>query len=221
MRSGFGLYRMHGSIRGTIHRDNGGRNQIQPYCANDPDLLLWVLATMVEATINAYEQTCRILSKKEKQQYYEESKNVATLMGIPTEMYPKDLNSFYTYFKNMINSDELRVDEVTEDLAKAIFKPPYFPAYLARTLAAGGLPPRWRKAYGLTYTKGQRRTYKTIVLILKIFRKITPSPLGYAPPWYQAHYRVTKAKGLKPKIINRFFNWIAKSSALKTVTLPN
>lgn len=221
LRAGYGLYTMHGRIRGTIQIREKGQNQTRTYSANDPDLLLWVLATMVEATLYAYEKVCQPLTLVEKQKYYEETKSVATLMGIPLEMYPQNLSAFYKYFQEMIEGDVLRVDELTLDLATAIFKPPILPAYLAKTLAAGGLPPRWRKAYQLDYTKSKRKTFKGIILITKVFRQLTPHPLGYAPPWYQAHYRVARAKGLQPKVIDTFFNWISRLPFFKGVTLTN
>lgn len=221
LRSGFGLYTMHGRIRGTIQIEEGGRNQTRAYSANDPDLLLWVLATMVEATLYAYEKVCRKLTTDEKEKYFEETKSVATLMGIPLEVYPKNLEAFHTYFQKMIDGNVLRVDELTLDLATAIFKPPFFPAYLAKTLAAGGLPPRWRRAYLLEYTKSKRKTFRAIVFITKVFRQLCPHPLGYAPPWYQAQYRVARASGRSPQLVDSLFNWLARLPMLKGVTLAN
>ncbi|MFK7810825.1 MAG: oxygenase MpaB family protein [Saprospiraceae bacterium] len=218
LRSGFHLFSMHGRIRGTIELNDG---KSRSYAANDPDLLCWVLVTIVEATLHAYEKTVRMLSTEEKEQFFEETKLIAILMGIPPENYPENLKAFYHYFQGMIDGDTLRVDDLTLDLAVAIFKPPFFPSYIAKTLAAGGLPPRWRKAYQLNYDKSKRKSFYVIVLLAKWSKKLTPHPFGYAPAWYQAHYRVAKANGLRPKVVDTFFNWVSKLPVLKGVTLAN
>jgi uncharacterized protein (DUF2236 family) len=219
LRTGLGLYTMHGRIGGTISITDGDQKQNRSYCANDPDLLLWVWATILEATLYAYEKTCRLLSDAEKQQFYKESRSVATLMGIPYDRQPKDLNDFYTYFEGMINGSILRVDEVTLDLATAIFQPPFFPAYLAKTLAAGTLPPRWRMAYQLEYTKGKRQCLNTLVFLTRVFRKVTPHPLGYAIPWYQAHYRVAHASGRRPRLLDTLVNKVAGWRVFRGIVL--
>ncbi len=200
LRTGIHLHRIHSNIKGTIAYAKDGISHKKLYCANDPELLLWVLATLIDTSFWAYEQACRPLSLSEKQQFYAESKRTALILGIPLEKYPADLDAFYRYVDQMLRSDVLRVDEKTQDLAKAILRPPCFPAYLARTLAAAGLPPRWQRAYGLTYTKNQRRTYAFIRIITKFLRKITPHPLGYAPSWYMAYGRVIWEEGHMNKL---------------------
>jgi uncharacterized protein (DUF2236 family) len=216
LRTGLGLYSMHGRIRGNISIADGSQEQRRSYCANDPDLLLWVWATIVEATLFAYEKTCRLLSDEEKQQFYKESRSVATLMGVPSDQQPEDLNDFYAYFNEMVSGEVLRVDEVTLDLAAAIFQPPFF---TAKTLAAGTLPARWRMAYQLDYPKGKRQCLNVLVFLTRVFRKLMPHPLGYTIPWYQAHYRVARASGRRPRLLDIMVNKVSGWRVFKGIAL--
>jgi len=219
LRSGKNLHHIHSMIRGTVVENNGGRTINLPYCANDPNLLLWVLATLVDTTLVLYEAVGQPLSGDERSQYYEESKLVAAVMGIPKEIYPADIGAFYEYYKRMLDGPELRIDAVALKLSKAIFKPPYFPAYLAKVLAAGFLPQRFRKEYNLDFTNRNKTHFKWTVAITKLLTKLPPHPLGYAPPYYQARYRVAKAKGISPKFWDAFFNRLAGSCFLRGVRL--
>jgi len=156
-------------IRGTVIGNNGGRTINSSYCANDPDLLLWVLATMIDTTLVLYETTCEPLNAFEKNLFYEESKQVALVMGIPPDKYPSTLDSFYKYY--------------------------------------------------LSFNNKNRKHFKWTIGFIRFITKWTPHPLGYAPPFYQAHYRVAKARGLRPKFSDVFFNRIANSWFLKWASL--
>ncbi len=219
LESGKKLHHIHSMIRGTVVGNNGGRTINLQYCANDPDLLLWVLATLIDTTLVLYEAVCEPLTGSEKSRFYEESKLVATVMGIPKETIPNDLDAFYSYYNGMLDGEELRVDAVTLRLSKAIFQPPYFPAYLAKVLATGFLPPRFRREYGLEYTAKKRKHFRWAVAVSSWVSKLLPHPLGYALPYYQAHYRIAKARGLRPKFSDTFFNWLAETWLFRAVSL--
>ncbi len=213
------LHHIHSMIRGTVIGNNGGRTINSSYCANDPSLLLWVLATMIDTTLVLYEATCEPLSAFERNLFYEESKQVALVMGIPPDQYPPTLDAFYEYYNAMLEGDTLRVDEVTIKLASAIFNPPFFPAYLAKVLAAGFLSQRFRTAFSLSYNKNNRTHFKWAIGFMRFVTRVMPRPLGYAPPYYQAHYRVAKARGLRPKFSDVLFNRLAGTWFLRWASL--
>ena len=217
LKSGLGLHHMHNMIRGKVAMTSGGDEE--QYCANDPELLLWVLATLIDTSLELYETICEPLNEKDKELFYKESKLTAAVMGIPAVIFPKDLDSFYKYYKEMLTGEELVINEVTKSLTLDIFKPPYFPSYIAKILAAGFLPSRFREELELSFTTKNIKHFNWIVNLVKWITRLTPPPLGYAPPYYQAHYRVAKAKGIQPKWADRFFNFLAKSSMLKAVSL--
>ena len=217
--SGKKLHHIHNYIRGKLHSHENGTHSSKEYCANDPELLLWVLSTMIDTSINLYEVVNSPLTQAEKEQFFEESKLTARVMGIPDEVFPASLEAFYNYYQEMINGNELKIDGVALELAKDIFKPPYFPNYFARILAAGLLPLKIRNDFNLEFSPRNKRHFNYLVNTIKWITKLTPPPFGYAPPYYQARYRVAMAKGSRPNLSDRFFNRLAKSWLLKAVSL--
>src|SRR5436190_925501 len=71
-----GLHRVHQRVRG---RDDAGRR----YRALDPDLLMWVQATLIDTSLLIYDRYVQPLSQAERAAYYEEMKPVAEAYGIP------------------------------------------------------------------------------------------------------------------------------------------
>jgi uncharacterized protein (DUF2236 family) len=52
----------------------------------DPELMLWVYATLVEASLAAYQQFVRPLSADEQERYYQDMSLVARLFGTPASI---------------------------------------------------------------------------------------------------------------------------------------
>src|SRR5258706_5902261 len=69
--------RVHGRVRG------------EGYHALDPDLLLWVQATLVDSALVAYETFVQPLSPGEREDFYQESKLIGELLGIPHGHAPR------------------------------------------------------------------------------------------------------------------------------------
>ena len=82
------LYQLHTGIRGELQQAVGPYPQGEHYEANEVAALRWVYATLVESAMLAYEFVLPPLSSAERQQYYEESKRMAALFGIPASALP-------------------------------------------------------------------------------------------------------------------------------------
>jgi len=219
LQSGRKLHHIHNMIRGKIKVKKNGTLKEEDYCANDPEHLCWVQATLVATSIQVYEMVVEELSYQEKERFFQESKISAKVMGIPSNKYPYDYAAFQKYYKEMINGDYLIVNKTTRDLAKVIFEPPHIPACLARLLAAGLLPFHFRTEFDLKYPSWQKKLYRFIVKTVAILMWLVPSPLGYTPPYYQAHYRIAKYYGFRPKWSTQFFNFLCSFSLFKSIRL--
>lgn len=150
------LRRVHERVEG---RDDRGRR----YRALDPELLLWVYATLVDTTLLIYDRFVRPLSESERGLYYEQMKPVAAAYGIPAGRLPPHLRAFRGYWTEML-AGGLRVTETTRDVADSVLRPE-LPA-LARPAArpwvellnlvtVGTLPAALRDELGLPW--GPRR----------------------------------------------------------------
>ena len=115
------------------------------YDAHDPELLLWVWATLVDTARLLYERCVRPLSDEERERYYQEQKLFAYACGVPEGACPAGHADFVAYFARTV-ADELRVTSGAQAVAHSLVDPPiprplrplFAPAVL---VTAGLLPP--------------------------------------------------------------------------------
>ncbi len=205
------LQDIHSRIRGTAAWEIEDETIYRPYCAADPDLLFWVLATMIDTSIIVTEKIKGKIPKEEKNQFFEESKITAQLMGIPLEEYPNDLGAFYERYNAILESETLCVDQSGKAISKAIFKIPYPFRKFLQLLAGGLLPPKVSTQFDLRLTKFSKKVFDLIIAISKINYRLTPTFLRHAPAFHQANYRISKAKGAKVSLIERIHHWLGEN----------
>jgi uncharacterized protein (DUF2236 family) len=147
---------MHSKVEGRTREQMGPFPAGTPYSALDPDLLLWVHATLVDTALLVHDRWVAPLSGPERAAYYEEMKTAAVLFGTPPETIPPTLREFRTYMEAMLASPAIGVTDTARDIARAVMSPPLplavRPAMQAvNLLTAGMLPPRLRREYGLAW----------------------------------------------------------------------
>lgn len=188
------LFQMHGMIRGNVGKKVDGWWQVERFCARDPGLLTWVLATLVETSLRITELIHGPLPRSEKEQFFQESKIIATLMGIPAESYPDDLTAFEHYYQIMLESNTLQVTPTNMRLARIILNPPYGSNRIFRAMAAVFLPEKFAIEYQLLPSPTEKKWIDRFVRFLRIALKFTPKFVRFAPPYHQARWRQTKAR---------------------------
>lgn len=145
-----------------IHaRVNGSDDRGQPYRALDPDLLLWVHATLIDTSLTVYQRYVKALTATELDRYYEEMKALGEAYSIPREAMPPDYAGFRDYWDWML-ADGLRVTDTTRDVADAVLQPDLmvlaWPAIeLVRLVTVGTLPPSLRSELGLRWGPNRDR----------------------------------------------------------------
>ena len=144
---------VHSRVHGKLKKAIGPFPRGTPYNANDPELLFWVHATLVDTALRVYEMFIGPLTTAERTAYYEESKVTARLFGIPTALIPRTMRHFEHYMHEMIDGDVLAVSEASRDIAASIIEPP-LPIGLKQVfqmphlLTIGLLPEVLRERYG-------------------------------------------------------------------------
>ena len=156
---------VHATIVGTLADPTPAFAAGTPYRANDPALLLWVQATLVETALRTYEAFFPALSVDERMRYYEESKTIGQLLGLATSEMPADYPAFHRYFDAMTIGPELHVTPTCAELAEHIVHPPvfWFPRIAGDALAiatAALLPAPVRERYGLSWGRRQQRIWE-------------------------------------------------------------
>ena len=205
------LYNIHSMIRGTAAWEIEDETIYKPYCAADPDLLFWVLATMIDTTLIATEKIQGELPVEQKRQFFEESKITAQLMGIPLKDYPTDLDAFYERYNSIINSKTLCVGKTGTEISNAIFKIPYPIRKFLQLIAGGFLPAKIADQFGLRLNLLSKMVFNFIVSFSKVSFKLTPSFLRYASAYHQANYRIAKAKGVKTTFLEKMHHWLGEN----------
>lgn len=137
-----------------VHERVRGRTGGISYRANDPRLLLWVHATLIDSTMEVYQRFVRPLPETAWRCYYEEQKLSGTMLGIPEDCLPADLDAFRDYFRGMLEGDELRATLTSRRLVNDVLRPPLPLAYrpateLSRLVTIALLPVRVRRMFCL------------------------------------------------------------------------
>lgn len=164
------------------------------YSAMDPQLLLWVHATLVYSALRAYAEFVRPLTEQERDQYYQETKQIGGLLGIPWQIYPQCIADLDGYLDAMMGRD-VRVEDGARRMGRILLYPPlrgvpqvaFSPL---RLLTAGLLPAQLRDAYGLKWRGRDRAAYAAIRMGLHRLVPSMPTPIRWLPPARDAYRRL-------------------------------
>jgi uncharacterized protein (DUF2236 family) len=155
------------------------------YRAQDPDLLLWVHATLVDSALVAYRLFVEPLSEEVERRYYDETKRLGILLGVPETKVPGTLAEFGDYMNAMIESDEIVVGATARALSEAILHPrPWFLKTLAPLfvlITAGLLPSKLRREYGLAWNGRREKTLRLVAGSTRAALPWVPSILRVVP----------------------------------------
>jgi uncharacterized protein (DUF2236 family) len=156
-QAGARVQALHARVHGRTQEQLGPFSPGTSYSASDPDLMLWVHATLVHSSLAAYERFVQPLSEQEREIYHEEMSLVARLFGTPAEILPRTYAEFVAYWEGQLFSDTITVTQPARRVAEVILAAP-LPAPLRllapahRLATAYILPARLRDEYELHWT---------------------------------------------------------------------
>lgn len=178
--------RVRGTVRATANPDWAGK----PYQAQQPELMRWVWATLIDPIYASYSLLVRPLSPTEKAQFYEEWKLAAVLVGIPLSMIPQTLDDYQVYYQAMLTGDTLALDGSSKAMLHYLVQNAPIPERLHRVLLAGWLTPHWRQVLGLPWTPFVQWQFNLLIGTLRAVGKWMPPSLRYVPAYHQAQARI-------------------------------
>ena len=150
------------------------------YHALDPELLLWVHATLADTALVTYETFVQPLLPREREDFYQEFKLLGELLGLPRDRFPDTYRDFAAYLEHAMSPDgPVRVDSRARELAAQILKPklrllPGRVMVPLNVITTGLLPQALRVQYALPWGTRQQRAYKLAVIALPKLIAITP-----------------------------------------------
>ena len=157
------------------------------------------------------------MTEKEREQYYEESKIMAALFGIPRACLPLLWQDFKSYFESTRSSDLLAVSSDARHMAHQLqrgtgswLRPPFW----YRALTTYLLPPRLRDEFALPYKSREELSAACAVRWLpKVYRRL-PDSIRFVGPYQEVQARL--AGRLRPGLTTQLSNrvWIGASRLL-------
>lgn len=186
----------------ALHRTIAGAG----YSARDPELSLWVHATLVETTIVAFDAWIEPLGRERRERYYAETLPIGRAFGVPAGLLPADREGFDAYVAGMLAPDgPVHVSAVARDLADVVLHPPLAPIVpalgrlppptYAWTLwpAIGLLPETVRREYRLRWGPLERTVSAWLVAGWRAWRPVLPEGFRQMPQALAADRRIATA----------------------------
>jgi uncharacterized protein (DUF2236 family) len=185
----------HDRVRGSLASAIGPYPAGTPYDAADPELALWVHATLVQTALDTFQRFVRPLTAAEQARYYRDTKAFGELFGATDEVMPRTYQDFRAYFDDMIWGPRLAVGDAGRALAEDILRPPLpAPAAAAgplhRVLSTGLLPPRIRSAFGFPWRARDRSVFSGLAASSRTSVPLLPAALRFWPHYRTATRRV-------------------------------
>lgn len=124
-----------------------------PYSAEDPDLLLWVHAAMVESIVTVAQRYGRSLDDAGADRYVAEMVRFAEIVGVPAASVPSDVMSLHAYIESV---DLRQATPAAREAIAIVLDPPDLDADLRDLwhdvghVAVGTLPGWAREMYGFS-----------------------------------------------------------------------
>lgn len=176
------VHRCHRSVEGVLPAGIGPFAAQTGYRANDPDLKMWVLATLIDSILLVHDLFVRPLTLAEKEAYYQDSRRLGGLLGIPTQVMPSTYRDFTIYVDDVFNGDLLSVGDTAREVAAAIFAPPLGPAIRAASFVGLGLlPARLRTAFNFPWDERREKRLLWLARQSRRLRAVLPTALCIWP----------------------------------------
>jgi len=206
------LYAMHTGIQGELTEGVSAYQPGSHYEANEVGALRWVFATLVESAVVAYHCALPALEPSELAAYYDESKTLAALFGLPKAALPADWETFLVYCREMEQSNALGITRVASTMGQSLMagagswlRPPGW----YRALTTAWLPERFRSGFNLPFGPAEQALAERSCRWLPMVYQRLPGTFRFAGPWQEAQARLAD-RNPDPiaQLINRF--WIGQ-----------
>jgi len=192
-QAGAAVRAVHTRVRGVTREPLGRFPAGTPYSATTPELMLWVHATLVQASLSAYQRFAAKLTAPEEESYYQQMALVARLFGTPATVLPRTLPEFRDYFGAQVDGGDICVTRPAREIASVILDAP-LPAPIRllapahRLATAALLPVKLRRAYGLRLSPfhefalplAARALHISAIPALRIASRVAPPPRALA-----------------------------------------
>ena len=177
---------IHRRVHGVLSQPVGSFPAGTRYSAEDPALLLWVHATLLDSMLLAYDRVVSPLSTAERDAYCEEAAPIAVALGAHDNEVPRTSEALGRYMETMIGSGTVTVGSEARQLAQHVLAPNIFilvwpAARMNRLITIGFLPPPLRAEYGFAWSARDERRLARVLAGIRMARRGVPEWLALWP----------------------------------------
>ncbi|HWC47478.1 MAG TPA: oxygenase MpaB family protein [Solirubrobacterales bacterium] len=168
---------MHRRVRGKTPADYGPVPKGTPYDASDPELGLWVLASLADSAVVYYERIFGSLTADEREQYWSEYRQVGELLGLPSDSMPATYEGLQEYVAGRLNDGSLWISDARREQAVQMILEPPFTGWLRtaaipltetiRLISVGLLPAEIRALFGFSWDPAREALLRSALLQLR------------------------------------------------------
>jgi uncharacterized protein (DUF2236 family) len=148
---------MHARARGALPRAAGPFGAGTPWAADDPELLLWIVACLADSAVVVYERYVTRLTECERDAYWSDYRVIGRLFGLRDADMPASWREFEAYMNGMLRCGELVVTPTARAVGIEVVLRPPVPlkarplVELANFITVGLLPAGIRRGYGFSW----------------------------------------------------------------------
>jgi uncharacterized protein (DUF2236 family) len=185
---------MHARARGVLPRDAGRFPAGTPWAADDPALLLWIVACLADSAVLVYDRYVTALDAAAREAYWRDYRVIGRLFGLREEDMPQSWADFEAYMNGMLTSGDLHVTPTAREVGIDVVLRPPVPlkvrplVELANVITVGLLPRDIRRGYrfswdparALAVRGGAEYVKRVLVPLLPASVRYVPSAVGVA-----------------------------------------
>lgn len=178
-----GILAIHRRVNGRLTESVGPFPAGTAYSAEDPALVLWVHATLLDSVPLVHELLISPLSAAEHDAYCAEAAPIAVALGARDDDVPRTRAALREYMESIYRSGVIAVGPQAAALARAVMMPPaarvVLPAaWLNELVTIGLLPDHVRAQYGFRWTPARARALPIALRAIRLLRRGTPDWLA-------------------------------------------
>lgn len=182
---------MHRRVRGRTPERYGPIPKGTPYDATDPELGLWVLATLADSALVYYERIFGTLAEPERERYWSEYRQVGELLGLPPGSMPASCGELRDYVACRLGDGSLWISaERREQAASIVLEPPFSGwqrtavtplTETIKLVSVGLLPAGIRELFGFSWDPAREALLRSALLQLRFGARLWPDAVRLHP----------------------------------------
>jgi uncharacterized protein (DUF2236 family) len=183
----------HRPANGRLEQGIGKHDSGTVYNARNPRQGLWVFSTLVEGSVSGYETLVAPLTDAQKDEFLENSTQIAQWLNIPRSMIPANYAALLAYIDEAIDTQEVIVGDSARKIAPFITAQSNpilkWATYPLIRFNIAFLPEKIRRDFGYSLANWELGLAEKGASLSRLLQPMTPAILRYAPEYRRAMHK--------------------------------